>query len=830
MIRIALQYADPANRRPSTALLHRRHRLFRSTGVGALLCLMAAGVAHSVPAVAQILPGGGIVTAGEASIATAPTTLTVTQSSQRAAIDWQSFSIGTDSKVVFVQPDSSSVVLNRVLGADPSSILGSLTANGKVFLVNGNGILFGKDARVNVGGLVASTLDITNASFMAGNKRFAGAGGGAVHNEGHITADGGHVALLGATVANTGLIQATFGTIVLAAGEAITLDVAGDGLLNVAIDTGAINAIVHNGGILRADGGRVVMTASAAGALLHTAVNNTGVIEARTLESRQGRILLLGDMATGTVDVAGVLDASAIGRGNGGFIETSAARVAVADGVRVTTAAAFGSAGTWLIDPADFTIGAGGNISGATLSAQLVNNSVTISTIPPPGDVIGGNGDIFVNEAIAWTAAGEPTTLTMNAFRDVNINAPITATRGNIVACCGRDVNVNAAMTTTNGSMLLNAGRTVQVFHALVATDGNIALCAGHDVHIDAAVTLTRGSTIPAQSLGLPVGLTLIAGADGTGPGAGGGTVIFASLAPPTTVTAATTTIAYNPVSYAAPTDFRPRFVLTEGASLTQRMLVFPGASKIADGRNGVVLANFNSTAASGTPVGVTLVAGPGATAMFDQSGTGSGVGVTYSGYSLGGADADRFALAAPCCTTGNRTTGTIASATPPPATTPTPTPTPAPTPVPTPAPTPVPTPVPSPTPAPAPTPVPTPVPTPTPAPAPAPGAAPEPAPAPVAMPVPTPTAPVPPSTPPPVPAAANFQASATRPVVESAVVIAVPVGLQLSVIGGGVGVPVVPPAAIPRASTAKIIDNGLPTTVFVAPPVPIYPPKPARH
>jgi hypothetical protein len=113
-------------------------------------------------------------------------------------------------------------------------------------------------------------------------------------------------------------------------------------------------------------------------------VNNDGIIEARTLENRNGTIMLLGDMQSGTMSVAGVLDASAPGGGNGGFIETSSARVDIADDVRITTAAAQGVTGTWLIDPADFIVGAGGNISGATLSAQLVTSSVVISTIPAP--------------------------------------------------------------------------------------------------------------------------------------------------------------------------------------------------------------------------------------------------------------------------------------------------------------------------------------------------------------------------------------------------------------------------------------------------------------
>jgi filamentous hemagglutinin family protein len=665
--------------------------LVKFVGIGAVSVMLL----FASSAQAQSLPSGGSVAAGSAIINAGNQTVTVNQSSQNAVLNWQSFSIGKDNAVVFVQPSSSAVALNRVVGPDPSNILGSLTANGSVFLVNPNGIVFGKDASVNVGGLVASTLDISDSNFMNGRYAFSGAGGGVLNN-GKISADKGYVALLGAQVDNRGVISARLGTVALAAGQAITLDLAGDGLLNVAIDKGAVTALVKNGGLLQADGGRVILTAQAAGELLGTVVNNTGIIQARSIGNRDGRIVLLGDMRSGTVNVAGVLDASAPTGGNGGFIETSAATVKIANSVRITTDAPLGTNGTWLIDPKDFIIGAGGDISGATLSAQLVTTNVTISTLASAGDNTGGNGDIFVNDAVSWTASGTATTLTLNSLRDININAAITATNGNLVACCGRDVNVNAPVTTTNGSILLNAGQDVKVFFAITTTDGNIALCAGRDVHINAAITLTRGSTIPAQSLGLPVGLTLIAGSSGRGPGVGGGTLIFAPLAPPTTVTVAPVTINYNPVSYSAPTDFSTKFVLTEGAALTQRMLLFPSGNKVYDGTSTAVLSGFNTTATSGLPTAVTLVAGPNATATFDNSAVGSGVGITYAGYSLTGANASQYALAGSCCVSTFRTTGSITAAATP---TPGPTPTPAPTPTPTPTPAPTPTPTPTPTP-----------------------------------------------------------------------------------------------------------------------------------
>jgi len=608
-------------------------------------------------ATAHALPTGGVVAAGGASITSSASTTTITQSTANTVINWQSFGIAAGQTVQFVQPGSTSVALNRVLGADPSSIMGNLSANGRVFLLNPNGVLFGSGASVNVGGLVASTMSLTDARFMAGDYAFTDAGSGSVVNQGNITAaDGGYVALMGKTVSNQGVISARLGSVVLAAGNAVTMDVAGDGLLNMSVAQGAVNALVENGGLIRADGGRVLLTAQAAGDLLHTAVNNTGVIQAQTIGNRNGTILLLGDMQSGTMNVSGTLDASAPNGGNGGFIETSAAYVSIRDDVRVTTAAPQGLMGTWLIDPQDFIIGAGGNISGVTLSAQLVNNSINITTAAGTG-----NGDIFVNDAITWTAAGAPTTLTLTADRDTNINAAVTATNGNLSVCCGRDVNVNAALTTTNGSILLSAGRNVNVNAAITTTDGNLMMCAANDVNISSKITVTNGTLDPTRSLGLPRGLTISADTDGTGPGIAGGTVIFAPLAPPVAVTNAPVLITYNPISYTTPTDYAPKFTLTAGATLTQRMLVFPEATKNFDGTNTAIL-----TSLKGNPAGVSLVADPGSTATFTTSEPGTGKTVTFSGYRLTGPNASQYAFATSCCGPAvNKTTANITPARP---------------------------------------------------------------------------------------------------------------------------------------------------------------------
>jgi hypothetical protein len=394
------------------------------------------------------------------------------------------------------------------------------------------------------------------------------------------------------------------------------------------------------------------------------------VIQARTLQNHNGSILLLADKQSGTVHLSGTLDASAPDGGDGGFIETSAAHVDIDDGARVTTAAARGTTGQWLIDPQDFTIGSapGDNISGATLSGQLVTNNITITTAGAGTDY----GDINVNDAVSWSASGDPTTLTLNADRDINFNAAVTATNGNLVACCGRDVNVDAAITTTNGSVLLAAGNDVNDRGAITVTDGNLLICAANDINIFSAITLTRGTADPTRSLGLPLGLTLSADTDGTGPGIAGGTVIFDSLAPMATVTAAPVNIYYNPVSYTAPTDYLPYFTLTEGAALSQYMLVFAaGGDKEYDGTTTTTLSGLK-----GDPIGVTLVAGPGASANFDSPGVGADKGIRFTGYTLGGPNAGAYALPFNCCgPVVAHTTGDVTAASPPPPGTPPPPP-----------------------------------------------------------------------------------------------------------------------------------------------------------
>src|SRR5690349_19285277 len=299
----------------------------------------AAFVPIAQPAFAQTtpttLPSGGSVAAGSANISTSGSNMQITQSTNSAILNWQSFSIGSSAAVNFTQPSSSAIALNRVLGNNPTEIFGRLSANGQIFLTNPNGILFAPTAAVDVGGLFATTLSIADTDFLAGRYNFVNNGGaGTVVNQGVITANG-YAALAGPQVRNDGIIVAHAGTVALAAGDRVSLDMIGDGLISVSVDQAALNASAINTGTITADGGNVLLTARSANALLDTVVNNSGVIRANSLVERNGQIVLDGGSA-GVVSNTGTLTASGTDVGTtGGTVKVLGQYLGLFDGSKI---------------------------------------------------------------------------------------------------------------------------------------------------------------------------------------------------------------------------------------------------------------------------------------------------------------------------------------------------------------------------------------------------------------------------------------------------------------------------------------------------------------
>ncbi|HZV61579.1 MAG TPA: autotransporter-associated beta strand repeat-containing protein [Methylophilaceae bacterium] len=299
---------------------------------GSLLTLAVSLVFSGGVTFADPLPTGGTITQGSGAINQSGNTLTVTQSSQQLSANWQSFNIGANHSVIFNQPNSSSIALNRIIGNEASSIYGNLSANGQVFLINPNGVLFAPGSQVNVGGLAASTLDISEADFAAGRYRFTGgAGDGSVVNNGQINA--GSVVLMGPQVINNGTINTPHGNTTLAAGDRVTVSLM-DGLLTAEVDAALAGAEIQNHGQILADGGKVALVAGRADSVLESLINTDGVIRANSLRNQNGKIYLDGG-AGGTVRVSGVLDASAPAADQGGDIRVLGNNVTLSDGAGI---------------------------------------------------------------------------------------------------------------------------------------------------------------------------------------------------------------------------------------------------------------------------------------------------------------------------------------------------------------------------------------------------------------------------------------------------------------------------------------------------------------
>jgi filamentous hemagglutinin family protein len=370
------------------------------------------------------LPTAPTVTAGQVQIATPEQgRMNIDQSSVRSNITWQSFSIGENAEVRFNLPSHDSIAVNRVSGRDGSVIAGKLSSNGQIFISNPNGILFTRSSRVETGGLLATSHQLSQID-SEGRLSLSSPGAGEVDNLGTISSRAeGFVVLAGIKVSNQGTISTPTGTTAMAAGEQIDLRL-GHGIpVDIKVTRGHIDALVENSQAIIAGGGSIIMTAKGADQTLSAAVNNTGTLQARTVERKNGRILLTSD---GTMKAAGSLDASAPSGGDGGLIETSAPVLSIDEGISVTTKAAEGRSGTWLIDPIDFTISSGtatlstSGIGASVLSASLELGNVAIATAPTGA----GNGDIYVNAPVSWAANNK---LTLSAHGNVIVNSPITA-------------------------------------------------------------------------------------------------------------------------------------------------------------------------------------------------------------------------------------------------------------------------------------------------------------------------------------------------------------------------------------------------------------------
>jgi len=556
----------------------------RSGGVkrcASMLLLTLAFGTHATLAAdlaATALPGGGQITAGQAVISTSGANMAINQSSQRAIINWQNFDIGSQASVNFQQPNSSAVTLNRAGGATASRIEGQLTANGQVFLINPNGVLFGSGARVNVGGLAASTLNIRDDDFLSGNYSFSG-NGGSIDNRGQIAAaPGGYLAFIAPSITNSGTISAPQGTVAMAAGERVRLNFAGDRLVSLDVASETLDTLIANKGAIRAEGGAILLTAAGAEAVTRGVINNTGVIEAGSLTQDGGRIVLtaaddvnLGAGSTVAVDgkkggeitvqaKAGTMltdgQLSARGAsGTGGTIKLLGNQVGLINAVQVDASGATGG-GSVLVG-GDYQ---GGNAEVANARATYIAPDVTIKAnalqrgdggkvivwadeiarfygnVSADGAGTGGNGGFVETSGKAvLDASGSVSALGAGGGRagswlvdPYDITIQTTGSNTNVTASPNFTSNGNSAIVTTGSiQTALNGGTSVTVATgAGGAQAGNITVANAINKSAggNASLTLTAINNIvfnAGADIGASAGqlaLTLNAGGTITNP------------------------------------------------------------------------------------------------------------------------------------------------------------------------------------------------------------------------------------------------------------------------------------------------------------------------
>nr|MDA8249614.1 filamentous hemagglutinin N-terminal domain-containing protein [Rhodospirillales bacterium] len=505
----------------------------------ALLALPLA--AHAQPA-PNARPVGGSVVAGSAAISQGATATTVTQSSQRAAINWQSFDVGAQQSVQFRQPSASAVALNRVTGPNPSQIAGRIDANGQVILINPDGVTFYRGAQVNAAGFVASAAGLTNQAFMAGGKAFDQPAhpGARIVNDGTITVkQAGLAALVAPRVANSGVITAQFGHVVLAGARTATLDLYGDGL--VALDVtnqvtqtpSGATALITNTGTILAQGGSVHLTARAADGIVQTLVDAGGRIAASARNAPGGTIVLDGIggnitvsgrliatgtqggrievLPSGTATVASTARLNASGKTGGGVVAVGTTLARASGGPAAAgaprSAATLVQAGARIA--ADATrAGPGGHVTVLSNGTTDMNGRITARGGPQGGDggvvelsgnVLGFAGMVDVGAAAGTpgTVLFDPATLVIGTTNSFGTGGATTSILAGLDPNTTDTVSAASLSAITSGSIVLQAKTLLDVTSPVVfpATAAvNVTLQSGADLTVEKTAEVAGGT------------------------------------------------------------------------------------------------------------------------------------------------------------------------------------------------------------------------------------------------------------------------------------------------------------------------------------------------
>jgi filamentous hemagglutinin family protein len=483
------------------------------------LAMAQGGMVYAATPAQTALPTGAHIAAGQANIVQTDNTLTVQQQTDKLITNWQSFDIGSQATVNFHQPSSDSVALNRITNQDPTQILGNLNANGQIFLLNPAGIIIGNEAQVNVNTLVATTLNMTDQDFLDENYALTGDPNSAskIVNQGTITTpEGGRVALIAPVVENQGTITTPDGTTALAAASEVQLDLSGNGSLGIRIDKGTLNALVENEQLIQAQNGQVVLTARAVDALTKSVVNNDGIIEATSLTSKGGRIVLEGD----DINLSSTSQIDASGETGGGEVLIGGEWQGTGDMYQAETVTMDAGAS---IKADAITKGDGGKV---VLWSDITNTDSLTGVhgdITARGGVQGGDGGQIETSGAHLDTSGiqidagstdgesghwliDPYNYTVDASAAANIasalnnSTSVTLTTSSDVTNYGSDGNsagggsvwINSAITATGGSadLTIEAASSVTI-SADITTYGDVYIKAGDAIDQNGATTVT---------------------------------------------------------------------------------------------------------------------------------------------------------------------------------------------------------------------------------------------------------------------------------------------------------------------------------------------------
>jgi filamentous hemagglutinin family protein len=499
------------------------------------------------------LPTGGTVASGTATISQTATAqaaaMTVNQSSQRAVVNWDSFNLGSAASIHFAQPNAQAVTLNRVNDSNPSQIFGHISAPGQVFLTNANGVYFSPTSSVDVGALTATTHSISDDNFMSGKYVFERNGAsGKVVNEGAITtAPGGYVALLATEVQNSGVVLARAGTVVMAAGEIVTLNVDGNGsLAGITTTPSTIASLIENKLAVQAPGGQIILSATALNQLQAGVIKNSGTLEVSNLVSKGGKIYLEGDDITlastskleakgatggGTVLVGGdwqgsgdlrqatrvtmeagaSIDASATGKGDGGKVVlwsdvNNDASLTTVNGSIKSEAGANGGAGG-RIETSGHVL----NVDGIAISTKSAKGADGEWLLDPYNVYImkdaTTDGEVLTSGTFtpSKTSSYIKSTDLNNALGSANVTV---TTGGSTPGTATGNIYVYDGVAWSANKLTLNAWNNIYIYFPMTASStGSLALQYGQSTtagsstayYIDAPLNLPAGANFSTQ-------------------------------------------------------------------------------------------------------------------------------------------------------------------------------------------------------------------------------------------------------------------------------------------------------------------------------------------